>query len=207
MSRYCTECGTAIFDDGVKFCPNCGSRISTAPANISPGRFSRPRSFFEWLGILFASIVGLFFLLVVVSIIFHPASHPARISDSQTPVPTATIAPMTTTIRSWTVAPYSIGIHPIGDRHNGDIFSITGTTDLPAGGKLLVRIYPSSGTPDNPVTSSTVMVTKGITGFSEWHYDVDTSELSFRPGPYTVKVTVTGNSAGGTATTQFDIVQ
>jgi hypothetical protein len=86
-----------------------------------------------------------------------------------------------------------IRIDPVGDKNVGDAFTITGTTNLPAGTEILFQVYSASFEPTaaNPQTSGfftgatgTVAVTRGTGGMNTWSADLDTS--TFEPTEYRV---------------------
>jgi hypothetical protein len=98
-----------------------------------------------------------------------------------------------------------IRIDLIGDKNAGDKFTITGTTDLPAGTEILFQVYSASFEPTaaNPQTSGfftgatgTVTVTQGTGGMNRWSADLDTS--TFEPTEYRVTAAVfTGDAKKG----------
>lgn len=95
-----------------------------------------------------------------------------------------------------------IGIDPVADEHVGDVFTITGTTNLPAGTELLVQVYASSfekkasDTGEFSGAIGGVDVIAGSGGINTWSMDVDTSVLV--PMEYLVNVSVfTGDSGKG----------
>ena len=86
-----------------------------------------------------------------------------------------------------------IRIDPVGDKNAGDAFTITGTTNLPAGTEILFQVYSASFEPTSahPQTSGyftgatgTVTVTQGTVGMNRWSADIDTS--TFEPTEYRV---------------------
>jgi len=86
-----------------------------------------------------------------------------------------------------------IRIDPVGDKNVGDAFTITGTTNLPAGTEILFQVYSASFEPtsSNPQASGfftgatgTVAVTRGTGGINTWSADLDTS--TFEPTDYRV---------------------
>jgi len=79
----------------------------------------------------------------------------------------------------------SITVQPPGDRQQGDIFLISGTTTLPAGTLLLCRVYPayfedktkkptssSDGTLTDNIGGDTI-VTGGTGGTNRWSFAID----------------------------------
>ncbi len=101
-------------------------------------------------------------------------------------------------------------IDPIGDHVVGDKFTITGSTNLAAGNKLLVEITSSSFRPSQKSqsgefsgSSGTVTIEPGSGGMNRWSFDVDTS--TFRPDEYLVKVS--GTIIEVTASTTFNIFE
>jgi hypothetical protein len=93
-----------------------------------------------------------------------------------------------------------ISVDPISDKNAGDAFSITGTTNLPAGTEILAQVYPSdfedrTGTGSGEFFGAvgTVAVEKGSVGSNTWSFQLDTS--TFPPRDYRVNVSVfTGKS-------------
>ncbi|MCX6686646.1 MAG: DUF3821 domain-containing protein [Methanoregula sp.] len=84
-----------------------------------------------------------------------------------------------------------IRIDPIGDRHVGDKFTITATTNLAVDDEVLLEVYSSSFKPTQKTQSGefsgatgTVKVTKGDTGLNKLSFDVDAS--TFKPDEYIV---------------------
>lgn len=77
-----------------------------------------------------------------------------------------------------------IRVNPIGERHAGDAFTITGTTNLAMDDEVLVLIYPDWYTPDkcgrilppevqrSGYVSSTIKINKGTGGTQNWSFDV-----------------------------------
>jgi hypothetical protein len=77
-----------------------------------------------------------------------------------------------------------ISVDPIGDKNVGDIFTVTGTTNLPAGTNLFVRIEPASFGPEGGVNgefsgaAGGVDVVAGTGGINTWSMEVNTSTLN-----------------------------
>jgi len=99
-------------------------------------------------------------------------------------------------------------INPIGDRGQGENFTINGTTNLAAGDNLMVTITSASFTPTPKTESSGVsgaggMVTvmPGSGGQNTWSFTADTS--TFAPGDYLV--TVSGVLQPVTASASFTV--
>jgi PGF-CTERM protein len=85
-----------------------------------------------------------------------------------------------------------IRIDPVGDRHVGDKFSITATTNLAVDDDVLFQVYSSSFKPTEKTqsgefsgASGTVKVTAGNTGLNKLSFDVDAS--TFKPDEYIVQ--------------------
>jgi hypothetical protein len=99
---------------------------------------------------------------------------------------------------------YFIEIDQIGDRGVGDRFTITASTDLPAGEEVLVTVYATSFTPTQKsqsgefsgVSGSTV-VTPGGGQLNRISFDVDAS--TFRPDLYMVSIQAIIQDATGNA--------
>ena len=97
-----------------------------------------------------------------------------------------------------------ITIDPVGDRHVGDKFTITATTNLAVDDDVLFEVYSSSFQPTQKSQSGefsgatgTVKVTKGDSGLNKLSFDVDAS--TFKPDEYLVKATAVLQEATGTA--------
>ncbi|MCX6681559.1 MAG: PGF-CTERM sorting domain-containing protein, partial [Methanoregula sp.] len=97
-----------------------------------------------------------------------------------------------------------IRIDAIGDRHVGDKFTITATTNLAVDDSVLVEVYSSSFKPTQKSQSGefsgatgTVKVTKGDAGLNKLSFDVDAS--TFKPDEYIVKAEAVIQEATGTA--------
>jgi PGF-CTERM protein len=106
----------------------------------------------------------------------------------------------------------TITVDPIGDRHVGDKFTITGTTNLAVGDQILIQIYSSSFTPTQKTQSGafsgatgTVTVTQGSSssGLNTWSFDVDAS--TFKADEYLV--TATSVLTTGTGTALFNVLE
>jgi hypothetical protein len=85
-----------------------------------------------------------------------------------------------------------IRIDPICDRHVGDKFTITATTNLAVGDNILFEVFSSSFQPTDKTqggefsgASGTVAVTLGTKGLNTLSFDVDAS--TFQPDEYIVK--------------------
>ncbi len=98
----------------------------------------------------------------------------------------------------------TITINPIGDRHVGDKFTITSTTNLAVDDDVLCQVYSSSFKPTDKSQSGefsgatgTVKVTKGTGGLNKISFDVDAS--TFKPDEYIVQASGVLQSATGTA--------
>jgi len=97
-----------------------------------------------------------------------------------------------------------INIDPVGDRHVGDKFTITATTNLAVDDEVLFEVYSSSFQPTQKSQSGefsgatgTVKVTKGDSGLNKLSFDVDAS--TFKPDEYLVKASAVLQDATGTA--------
>jgi len=97
-----------------------------------------------------------------------------------------------------------INVDPVGDRHVGDKFTITGTTNLAVGDDVLFEVYSSSFQPTQKSQSGafsgatgTVKVVKGDGGLNKVSFDIDAS--TFKPDEYLVKASAVLQSATGTA--------
>ena len=84
-----------------------------------------------------------------------------------------------------------IRIDPVGDKHVGDKFTITASTNLAVDDEILVEVYSSSFKPTQKSQSGefsgatgTVKVTKGDSGMNKISFDVDSS--TFKPDEYIV---------------------
>jgi len=97
-----------------------------------------------------------------------------------------------------------INVDAVGDRHVGDKFTITATTNLAVDDEVLVEVYSSSFQPTQKSQSGefsgatgTVKVTKGDSGLNTISFDVDAS--TFKPDEYLVKESAVLQDATGTA--------
>jgi len=86
---------------------------------------------------------------------------------------------------------YVILIDPVGNHTAGDIITITGTTNLPPGEKLLIEVFSSNTTfgskgKDNSGAVGVVDVREGVQGKNTWSFMVNSSDL--KPDDYTVIV-------------------
>jgi PGF-CTERM protein len=97
-----------------------------------------------------------------------------------------------------------INIDTIGDRHVGDKFTITGTTNLAVDDEVLFEVYSSSFQPTQKSQSGefngatgTVKVTKGTSGLNQLSFPVDAS--TFKADEYLVTATAVLQDATGTA--------
>jgi PGF-CTERM protein len=97
-----------------------------------------------------------------------------------------------------------ITIDTIGDRHVGDKFTITATTNLAVDDEVLFEVYSSSFQPTQKSqsgefsgASGTVKVTKGDSGLNKLSFDVDAS--TFKPDEYLVKASAVLQDVTGTA--------
>jgi PGF-CTERM protein len=97
-----------------------------------------------------------------------------------------------------------ITIDTIGDRHVGDKFTITATTNLAVDDEVLFEVYSSSFQPTQKSQSGefsgatgTVKVTKGDSGLNKLSFDVDAS--TFKPDEYLVKASAVLQEATGTS--------
>jgi|GEM_PF-200917 len=105
----------------------------------------------------------------------------------------------------------SIRIDPVGDRHVGDKFTITATTNLAVDDDVQMTVVSSSFKPTQKSqsgefsgASGTVKVTKGDTGLNKISFDVDAS--TFKPDEYIV----TANRIllpAATATALFNVLE
>jgi hypothetical protein len=86
---------------------------------------------------------------------------------------------------------YVIMIDPVGNHTAGDIITITGTTNLPTGEKLLIEVISSnnafgSKVKDNSGAVGVVDVREGVQGKNTWSFMINSSDL--KPDNYTVIV-------------------
>ncbi|MFA6225568.1 MAG: MEMAR_RS02690 family S-layer glycoprotein [Methanoregula sp.] len=84
-----------------------------------------------------------------------------------------------------------IRIDPVGDKHVGDKFTITASTNLAVDDEVLVQVYSSSFKPTQKSQSGefsgatgTVKVTRGDSGMNKLWFDVDSS--TFKPDEYII---------------------
>jgi len=105
----------------------------------------------------------------------------------------------------------SIRIDPIGDRHVGDKFTITATTNLAVDDEVIFEVVSSSFKPTQKTqsgefsgASGTVKVTKGDTGLNKLSFDVDAA--TFKPDEYIVQAHWILNSAT-TGTALFNVLE
>lgn len=110
---------------------------------------------------------------------------------------------------SFTVGSPTAAINPIGDRSVGEYFTISGSTNLAVGDKILVEITSSSFYPTTKTQSSgfsgasgVVTVVAGSGGMNTWSFDVDTS--TFTPDEYIVKIS--GMEVDMTASAYFNVL-
>ena len=110
---------------------------------------------------------------------------------------------------SFIISPPNAFIHPVGDHAVGENFTISGSTNLAVGDKLLVEVYSSSFQPttknqDSSFSGATgvVQVVPGIGG-NMWSFDVDAKD--FKPDTYIVTVSGIIQDVRGSAT--FNIVK
>ncbi len=107
-----------------------------------------------------------------------------------------------------------ISVDPVSDKNTGDVFAITGTTNLPAGTNLVVQVYAASfeehasDTGEFSGALGTVDVLAGSGGINTWLMELNTSV--FVPMEYVVNVSVdSGNSnhatSGPFGTTKFTL--
>jgi len=97
-----------------------------------------------------------------------------------------------------------IRIDAIGDRHVGDKFTITATTNLAVDDEILFEVYSSSFKPTQKSQSGefsgatgTVKVKKGDSGLNKITFDVDAA--TFKPDEYIVKASAVIQVATGSA--------
>ena len=97
-----------------------------------------------------------------------------------------------------------IRIDPVGDKHVGDKFTITASTNLAVDDEVLVQVYSSSFKPTQKSQSGefsgatgTVKVKKGDSGMNKITFDVDSS--TFKPDEYIVTANAILQVATGTA--------
>jgi hypothetical protein len=104
--------------------------------------------------------------------------------------------------------PY-IFIDPIGDKAAGSKFTITGTTNVAVGDKLIVDVTSAAFGPSKKTEASgfgsvsgSAVVEKGD-GANKWSFEVDAAE--FKPDQYIVKVECIETET--TATANFNVVE
>lgn len=114
------------------------------------------------------------------------------------------------TTYTFMISPPSSMIDPIGDHVVGEKFTISGSTNLAAGDKLMVDITSSSFKPTLKTApggfsgaNGEVTVAPGSGGYNRWSFDVDTSVFS--PDEYIV--TVSGITIDVTASTNFNLYE
>ena len=97
-----------------------------------------------------------------------------------------------------------IRVNPVGDKHVGDKFTITASTNLAVDDEVLVTVYSSSFKPTQKSQSGefsgatgTVKVAKGDSGMNKISFDVDSS--TFKPDEYIVQASAILQVATGTA--------
>jgi len=105
---------------------------------------------------------------------------------------------------SFIISPPNAFIHPVGDHAVGENFTISGSTNLAVGDKLLVEVYSSSFQPttkdqDSSFSGATgvVQVVPGIDG-NMWSFDVNAKD--FKPDTYIVTVNGIIQNVRGSAT-------
>jgi PKD repeat protein len=103
----------------------------------------------------------------------------------------------------------TITILPISEKHTGDRFNISGTTNLAAGDEILVEVNSSSLSKPNTTHTGEfigsigiVQVVKGNDGQNTWSYPMDTA--GFRQDEYLVRVT--GITVPAQASALFNII-
>jgi len=96
-------------------------------------------------------------------------------------------------VTGFSVAKPFISVDPVGDKNVGDAFTITGTTNLPAGTEILAEVYPSvyedqTGTGSGEFTGATgsITVSGGPGSTNTWEFHLDTS--TFKPMEYLVTI-------------------
>jgi hypothetical protein len=115
----------------------------------------------------------------------------------------------TFTTYSFFISPPTALINPIGDHAVGDQFTISGSTNLAVGDKLMVEITSSSFRPTQKSVggefsgaNGEVTVVPGTGAYNRWSFDVDAS--GFKPDEYIVKVS--GMTIDVTGSTTFNIL-
>jgi len=94
----------------------------------------------------------------------------------------------------WLIEEHWIQIDPISDPNYGENFTVTGTTDYPAGTVLTYGVIPK-------YEGSSLSGTMIVTDDGDWGFEVDTTTIG--PGAFTLRVTAPGYWASATAA--FDI--
>jgi len=99
-----------------------------------------------------------------------------------------------------------VSVDPVSDKNAGDVFTVSGKTNLPAGTNLIVQIYATSfenhanDTGDFSGAMGTADVKSGIGGINTWSMELNTSV--FVPMEYLVNVSViTGDIRKGSSAT------
>jgi PGF-CTERM protein len=101
-----------------------------------------------------------------------------------------------------------ITIDSIGDKYVGDVFTLTGETNLAEGDELLVEVVSASFKPTEKTASGEFSGASGTTevvageDYNAWSFEVDAS--AFKPDEYIVRVESV--DADYTATTTFDVL-
>ncbi|MDT8358256.1 MAG: MEMAR_RS02690 family S-layer glycoprotein [Methanomicrobiaceae archaeon] len=101
-----------------------------------------------------------------------------------------------------------ITIDSIGDKYVGDVFTLTGETNLAEGDEILVEVVSASFQPTEKTASGEFSGVSGTTevvageDFNAWSFEVDAS--TFKPDEYIVRVEAV--EADYTATTTFDVL-
>ncbi|OPY36877.1 MAG: hypothetical protein A4E35_01714 [Methanoregula sp. PtaU1.Bin051] len=134
---------------------------------------------------------------------------PAAASALMSAVASQNVDDMFTTV-SFNIQPGSTLIDPIPDHAVGDLFEITGSTNLAPGDNLMVEITSNAFRPTKKSEPSgsygaagMVQVQKGSGSLNYWSFPVDAS--TFTPGEYTVTVSAVLQNVRGTA--NFRIVE
>jgi len=87
-------------------------------------------------------------------------------------------------VNGFPAAAQFVSVDPFGDKNIGDIFTITGTTNLPVGTELLVLIEPASFEPEGGINgefsgaAGTVDVIAGTGDTNTWSMEINTSTLN-----------------------------
>ena len=91
-------------------------------------------------------------------------------------------------------------INPAAPLDAGDLMVISGTTNLPAGGELVLDILPASGSDAGNGVGTDAIIERGSGMTNTWSAAVDTTSLA--PGEYLINVTtLIINATDGTITT------